>query len=78
LKDNYALRRSKKMEISVSRFGAGSLVGEESIFLNKPVEHTLICLTNEGIMITLHKMVNIFINLLKNIKNKGTFSSMEH
>ena len=56
-KENFALRRSKKLEIVIARFAAGSLVGDESVFLNKEVEHSLNCATNEGVLIVLNKTV---------------------
>ena len=60
LKENFALRRSKKFEISVARFGVGSLLGAEGVFMNKPAEHTLISTRNDGVIVVLPKIVTNF------------------
>ena len=68
LKGNFALRRSKKMEISVARFGIGSLFGAEGVFLNKPAEHTLVSIKNDGVIVILPKNVQKKFEIFRKFK----------
>lgn len=77
LKENFTLRHSRKIGIPIARFSTGSLVGEESVFLNKPVEYTLVCLS-EGCIISLNKMVVEREFHSKNHKNIGVVPKVEH
>lgn len=49
------------MNITIAKFGEGSLIGEETIFLNKECEHSLICSSNEGVLMILNKNVSLCV-----------------
>ena len=53
------MRKSRKIDVTIMKFGVGSLLGDEAVFLNKEAGHTLICVSEEGIVSILDKTVFI-------------------